>query len=127
VQTGEPVDEGAQLYHEPRYKESPAMGEGVVNLIGHELLRNGSHDKALTSFELSTKAFPGSANTYDSMGEACEAMGDLARAVECYQKALEVLPGNTTRSEEACLSFPSGLCIFVIMILSSSPMYCTPP
>ncbi len=46
------------------------------------------------------KAYPGSANTYDSMGEACETAGDLDRAAMYYQKALDALPGDTTRSEE---------------------------
>lgn len=94
-----PIDESVRLYHGLREKDSPATGEDVVNMIGYELLRSGAHDRALTFFELNTRAFPGSANTYDSMGEACENMGDLPRAAACYQKALDVLPGDSTRSE----------------------------
>lgn len=33
------------------------------------------------------------------MGEACGTMGDLARAAACYQKALDVFPGDTNRNE----------------------------
>ena len=93
------AEESVHLYHELRSKNSPATGEDVVNTIGYELLRNGAHDKALVFFELNTKAYPNSANTYDSMGEACETMGDLARAAACYQKAVDALPGDTTRNE----------------------------
>jgi CubicO group peptidase (beta-lactamase class C family) len=95
----QPAGESARLYRELRSKNSPATGEDLVNMIGYELLRNGAQDKALVYFELNTKAFPRSANTYDSMGEACETTGDLARAAECYRKALDVLPGDTTRSQ----------------------------
>jgi CubicO group peptidase (beta-lactamase class C family) len=94
-----PADESVRLYNELRSKNSPAVGEDVVNMIGYELLRNGAHGKALVFFELNTKAYPSSANTYDSMGEACETLGDLTRAAACYQKALEVLPGDSTRNE----------------------------
>jgi len=94
-----PAEENVRLYHELRSKNSPATDENLVNTIGYELLRNGVHDKALVFFELNTKAYPNSANVYDSMGEACETMGDMARAAACYQKALDVLPGDTTRNE----------------------------
>jgi tetratricopeptide (TPR) repeat protein len=94
-----PTEESVRLYHELRSKNSPATGEDVMNTIGYELLRNGAQDKSLVFFELNTKAYPNSANTYDSMGDACESLGDLARAAACYQKALAVLPGDTTRNE----------------------------
>lgn len=94
-----PVEESVHLYHDLRKKESPATGEDVVNALAYELLRSGAHDKALTFFELNIKAFPESANPYDSMGEACETVGDLPRAAEYYQKALDALPADSTRSE----------------------------
>jgi CubicO group peptidase (beta-lactamase class C family) len=94
-----PTEESVRLYHELRGRNSPATGEDLVNMIGYELLRNGARDKALAYFELNTRAYPGSANTYDSMGEACETTGDCTRAAACYRKALDVLPGDTTRTE----------------------------
>lgn len=94
-----PAEESVRLYHELRGKNSPATGEDLVNMIGYELLRSGARDKALVFFEVNTRAYPRSANTYDSMGEAYETTGDLARAAACYQKALDALPGDTTRSE----------------------------
>jgi CubicO group peptidase (beta-lactamase class C family) len=94
-----PAEEGVRLYHDLRSRNSPATGEDVVNTIAYELLRGGAHDKALVFFELNIKAYPRSANTYDSMGEAYETVGELGRAAVYYRKALDALPGDTTRSE----------------------------
>jgi CubicO group peptidase (beta-lactamase class C family) len=93
------AEESVRLYHDLRSKDSPATGEDVVNGIAYELLRSGAHDKALVFFELNIQAYPKSANPYDSMGEACETVGDLDRAAINYQKALDALPNDTTRSE----------------------------
>ena len=97
----QPTDESLKLYHQLKEKKSPAAGEDVVNTIAYDLLRNGAHDKALTFFELNIKAYPGSANTYDSMGDAYETVGDLGRAATYYQKALDALPADTSRSDES--------------------------
>jgi CubicO group peptidase (beta-lactamase class C family) len=94
-----PAGEIVPLYQALREKNSPATSEDVVNAIGYELLRSGAHEKALLFFDLNIKAFPGSANPYDSMGEACETTGDLARAAMYYQKALDTLPNDTTRND----------------------------
>jgi CubicO group peptidase (beta-lactamase class C family) len=94
-----PAEESMRLYDELRRNNSPATSENMINALAYELLRNGAHDKALVFFELNVKAYPGSANTYDSMGEACETVGDLTRAAAYYQKALDALPGDTTRSD----------------------------
>jgi len=94
-----PAEEAVRSYHVLRGKGSPATGEDVVNTMAYELLRSGAHDKALVFFELNTKAYPGSANPYDSMGEACETVGNLDRAAVYYQKALDALPKDTTRNE----------------------------
>lgn len=94
-----PVEESVRLYHDLRAKDSRATSEDVVNAMGYELLHSGAHEKALVFFELNINAYPGSANTYDSMGEACETVGDLDRAATYYQKALEALPDDTTRSD----------------------------
>ncbi len=95
----QPTDESVHFYHDLRGKNSRATGEDVVNAIAYELLGSGAHEKALAFFELNIKAYPGSANTYDSMGEACETVGDLDRAAVYYQKALDALPNDTNRSE----------------------------
>ncbi len=94
-----PSEESVRRYHELRAKGSPATGEDIVNTLAYELLRNGAHEKALVFFDLNISAFPKSANTYDSMGEGLETAGDLARAAEYYQKALDSLPNDDTRDD----------------------------
>jgi tetratricopeptide (TPR) repeat protein len=94
-----PTGEAVRLYYDLRGKDSPATGEDVVNTIAYDLLRSGAHDKALVFFELNIKAYPRSANPYDSMGEACETVGNMDRAAIYYQKALDALPNDTTRNE----------------------------
>lgn len=94
-----PAEESVRLYHELREKNSPATGEDIVNTIAYELLRSGAHEKAVAFFELNITAYPKSANTYDSMGEACEAVGNSERAAGYYRKALDALPNDDTRSE----------------------------
>lgn len=98
---GQPVEEGVRLYHELRGKSSPATEEDAINAVAYELLRAGVHDKALIFFELNIKAYPGSANPYDSMGDAYETVGDRNRAAVYYQKALDALPNDATRNEDS--------------------------
>ncbi len=95
----QPAEESVRLYHLLRAKNSPATGEDVVNMIAYDLLNSGAHQKALAFFEVNMKAYPGSANTYESMGEACETVGDPGRAALYYRQALDVLPGDTSRSQ----------------------------
>ncbi len=99
--TERPTEESVGRYQRLREKDSPVTREGVVNDIAYELLRNGQHDKALSFFDLNIKAYPRSANPYDSMGEALEATGDRARAAVYYQKALDLLPSDSSQTETA--------------------------
>jgi len=72
-------------------------------VTGYQLLRAGDAKSAISVFRLATEAFPGSSNTFDSLGEAYMVNGDRALAIESYQKALALDPGNTnakTKLEE---------------------------
>jgi tetratricopeptide (TPR) repeat protein len=70
--------------------------ERDVNGIGYQLMQVGALDEALAVFEFLTTAYPESANTWDSLGEARRAVGDHERAIECYRKALELDPEYPT-------------------------------
>jgi tetratricopeptide (TPR) repeat protein len=39
--------------------------------------------------------FPDASNTYDSYAEACMVSGDYGKAIEYYNKSLELNPDNT--------------------------------
>lgn len=71
------------------------VDEAEVNLLGYRYLQSGATDAAIAVFEMNVARFPGSWNVYDSLGEACAAKGDRARAVGLYRRSLELNPANT--------------------------------
>ena len=75
--------------------------ERALNALGYKLLRAGRKDEAVSVFEWSVAAYPGSANTHDSLGEAYRAAGRLDEARESYRTALKLDPAS--RSARAAL------------------------
>jgi tetratricopeptide (TPR) repeat protein len=73
--------------------------EGRVNERGYALLNDGDVQGAIRVFRLNVSAFPGSANTYDSLGEAFMTAGDTSLAIENYRKSLILDPGNANAEE----------------------------
>jgi predicted alpha/beta superfamily hydrolase len=73
--------------------------EGLLNQLGYLLLMDERNDDAIAAFNLNIKNYPGSANVYDSLGEAYEAMGEwgLARVnyEKAYRRGLEIEDPNT--------------------------------
>lgn len=67
--------------------------ERDINALGYRLLGSGSVDQAVAVFELNTRAYPHSANTFDSLGEALLAAGRRDEAVAAYRHAIVVEPG----------------------------------
>lgn len=68
--------------------------EAILNEIGYTLLSDERSSDAIEVFSLNTELFPGSPNTFDSLGEALLASGDLASALDNYRKVLEIDPDN---------------------------------
>lgn len=71
--------------------------EYLVNQLGYRMLQSGNDkDKAhaLEYFILNVENFPKSPNSYDSLGEAYEVLGDTKKAIENYRKSLELNPDN---------------------------------
>jgi dienelactone hydrolase len=81
-------------------KPMPLAPEGVMNAIGYELLQGGRAPDAIGIFELNVEAYPGSANTLDSLSDGYLAAGDKVRALEYARKAIAALPGDKTASAE---------------------------
>ena len=65
-----------------------------LNQAGYEFLNSGMTPEAITVFKINTELFPETGNTYDSLGEAYLKAGDKKAALENYQKAAELDPGN---------------------------------
>ena len=68
--------------------------EAGINALGYELLQGGRVPDAIAIFELNVEAYPGSANTLDSLSDGYLAAGDKVKALEFARKALAALPGD---------------------------------
>jgi cytochrome c-type biogenesis protein CcmH/NrfG len=58
------------------------------------LLQQKKNAEAIEVFKLNVEAFPESANTYDSLGEAYMKAGQKELAIKSYAKSLELNPNN---------------------------------
>jgi len=76
-----------------------AVSEPEINRLGYFFLSRGAPARAVDVFTLNVRAFPRSANVYDSLGEAQLARGDTALAAASYRKSLELDPGNGNASD----------------------------
>lgn len=74
--------------HRESWPNWPLVNENQLNDLGYRLLEAGRAQDALTVFELNTEAFPGSANTWDSRGEALARLGRVDEATASYRRAL---------------------------------------
>jgi CubicO group peptidase (beta-lactamase class C family) len=74
--------------------KTESVSESEMNSLGYAFLQMKKIPEALEIFKLNVEAFPSSFNVYDSLGEACMAAGDKARAIENYERSLELNPGN---------------------------------
>jgi len=83
-------DSGGDLYFD----------EESINEIGYGLMNSDRLNLAIEVLEFNTELFPGSANVYDSLAEACMKSGDTARAIELYRKSLELNPANDNAKEK---------------------------
>ncbi|HYH84531.1 MAG TPA: alpha/beta hydrolase-fold protein [Pyrinomonadaceae bacterium] len=61
--------------------------EALLNQIGYQLMGQGNMEEAVAAFKLNVERYPGSANVYDSLGEAYERAGQLELARTNYEKA----------------------------------------
>jgi tetratricopeptide (TPR) repeat protein len=70
------------------------VDEGLINMLGYDYLQRKQVETAVAIFDFNTKAYPESANTWDSLGEALMSSGDTQRAIANYRRSLELDPRN---------------------------------
>ena len=70
--------------------------ETRINNAGYFLLGQNRIDQAIEIFKLNVELHPGSANAFDSLGEAYLKKGDKPNALSNYRKALELDPKMVT-------------------------------
>jgi len=75
------------------------VSESDMNNFGYSLLRKKQVNEAIEVFKLNVEAYPQSANVYDSLGEAYLLRGDKEKAIENYQKSLELDPKSENAKE----------------------------
>lgn len=68
--------------------------EGEFIGLGYLLLHQKRFKESIEVFKLSVEAYPGSYNTYDSLGEAYMDDGDKDLAIQNYEKSLQLNPDN---------------------------------
>lgn len=73
-----------------KYGYTIPVTEPVINRLGYQLLQRGMHSEAIAVFTVNTERFPKSANTYDSLGDAYEAAGELESARRSFARAVEL-------------------------------------
>jgi dienelactone hydrolase len=77
----------------PKADRSPELFPEVqINLLGYVHLLAGRTAAAIELFKLNTVAYPDSANTYDSLGDAYLANGQNDLALQASEKAVAMLP-----------------------------------
>ena len=83
-----------------KHDHSFKLIEDEMNVLGYKLLNKGQKEKALELFKLNVNLYPASSNTYDSLAEVYEGMGDKALAIKNYKRALELDPKNSHSAEQ---------------------------
>jgi hypothetical protein len=68
--------------------------EKTINRLGYALLQEKDPSSAVVLFKLNTKAYPDSANAWDSLGDGYEATNDVQGARMAYARSVELNPGN---------------------------------
>lgn len=84
--------------------EAAGATEAQGNALGYALLNAGRLEEAVDVLAWNARRFPSHANTWDSLGEAYQAVGDTAGASLAYRKVLETIPGDAQADPEALTS-----------------------
>ena len=74
--------------------------ETEMNNWGYALLAQQNLSAALEVMKINAEQFPGSANAYDSLGEAFMIPGNKDLAIRNYEKSLELNPQNANATQQ---------------------------
>lgn len=73
--------------------------ETEINMYGYRFIQRKQFKKAEGFFKLNMSNYPESFNVYDSYGDFYVAMGDKAKAIEKFRKALSIKENIDTRNK----------------------------
>ena len=77
-----------------KYGYTIPVTEPMINRLGYILLGRNLHRESIGVFKVNTERYPQSANTFDSLGDAYEAAGDLQNARTSFARAVELARKN---------------------------------
>ena len=80
--------------------DHPAVDETGMNAIGYKLLAIQKIADAIAVFAQNTTDHPNSWNAWDSLGEGYMDNGDKGQAIRCYERSMQLNPGNTNGAEQ---------------------------
>ena len=86
--------EAKKMAADPKYRY--VNFEQKINQTGYDLINSKQIDQAIYVFTLNTKLYPKSANVWDSLGEAYWNANNTDKAIEYYNKAIELDPNGPT-------------------------------
>jgi tetratricopeptide (TPR) repeat protein len=72
----------------------------ILNGMGYLFMNQGRLDDALEVFKVNIELYPHIANGYDSIAECYMNRGENELAIQHYQKAYDMMPDDTTATEE---------------------------
>ncbi|HXO45194.1 MAG TPA: alpha/beta fold hydrolase [Candidatus Cybelea sp.] len=93
----------AKMLEDARRRDPKAVlfPEGIANFMGYEHLQSGDRKGAIEILKLNATAYPNSPNVYDSLSDTYLADGQKDLARQNANRALELLPSDTTDNEQA--------------------------
>ena len=80
-------------------RNSYVFGENQLNDLGYQMIKETKLIEAIKLFELNVEEYPKSARAYDGCGEAYMKNGQSKRAIEKYERSLELNPENDNARE----------------------------
>lgn len=98
------IAHGKVLSENMGYNVTPS--EVMINGMGYGYLQEEKFELAETAFLLNVKNYPKSGNVYDSLGDCYSAVGKNKKAIESFQKALDIEEAAHTREKLESLKNP---------------------
>ena len=75
------------------------FGERGLLVFGYEVLGRRGFPGAIEVFKMNAELFPGSANVWDSLGEAYTKAGNNGLAQQAYSRSLAINPENQSAKD----------------------------
>lgn len=94
-------DSGGAVYQRVKAQlGQPRETEGILDGIGHRLLKGGKTEAAIAAFKLNTTEHPTSGDAFESLGEVYLKQGEKKLAIESYLKAVGLDSTNTNAVQQ---------------------------